>query len=78
MVGTIKLNSGGNEYIPSDIINHPNYNTLAFENDICILKTASSIVGSNVVASIPIGNTVVGGGVDTIKKIFYLSYCDRW
>lgn len=63
MVGTTSLTSGGTSYDISNIIDHEDYNPETIENDISIIKTASAIVGSNLVASIPIGSTNIGAGV---------------
>lgn len=63
MVGTTTLSSGGTGYVLSNILNHPSYNSATIANDISILRTASSIAGSSVVASIPISSASVGSGV---------------
>lgn len=64
VVGTTTLNSGGTTYAIENIINHPNYNTNRGTNDISLLRTASPITGSSLVASIPISSATIGGAVD--------------
>lgn len=58
MVGTTTLNASGTVYNIDTVIYHP-----IERYDICLLRTASPIVGSSLVASIPIGSTNITAGV---------------
>ncbi|CAG9796396.1 unnamed protein product [Diatraea saccharalis] len=48
-LGSTFANSGGVVHLTSQIINHPQYNRVNYDNDIAIIRTSSNIVFSNVV-----------------------------
>lgn len=58
-MGITKLNSSGKVYT----FGHRNFTSHTGQNDISLLSTANSIVGSRVVTSIPTGSSYVGVGV---------------
>ncbi|CAG4977667.1 unnamed protein product [Parnassius apollo] len=48
-VGSTWANSGGTVYNTAQIINHPDYNGRTLDNDVSILRAASTLIFSNVV-----------------------------
>lgn len=62
VVGTSTLNSGGTFYSINTIVNHSSYNSSAIVNDISLLKTVNEVIGSTLVASIPISSSILGAG----------------
>lgn len=72
--GTTTLNSGGTAYSVSRIVSHPEYNSQTIENDISLIRTATSIEFGDLVSSIPIASGDVGAGFQAVLSGWGTTY----
>lgn len=68
IVGTVQRNPilEGVVVVPSNIINHPQYNGTTYANDISLIKTLLPISFTAYITSIPLNRNVIGPDVQVI------------